>query len=191
MRIATLPSLLLGIPFGYTEPIKGSTHMRLAFFLTAFLLPTMPLQAQTPMTAREYYEELKTANTFVHVKDVYACFRDDDQPSFAVMARGSDVIDEMKRAGVTPTKAVMAGKNELVVETFYKGVSNKTEIFDPVGTDGTDYDVQFDKPFHGRILYSINWATGRYRMMVYALDHRKALPAYEVSGRCEVIHAVK
>jgi hypothetical protein len=44
------------------------------------------------------------------------------------------------------------------------------------------------KPFHARMVYSINWATGRYRLQVYALDRSKFIPAAEGSGQCELIH---
>src|ERR1700722_8631382 len=107
--------------------------------LAIMLLFAAPLQAQKQMTGREYYQELKAANTFIHVKDVYACFRDDDSPSFAVVARGGDVIANMKDMGLPLSKDVLAGKNTLVVETYYKGVSNGVEIFDAVGKGGADY----------------------------------------------------
>jgi len=38
-------------------------------------------------TARDYFNELKAAQTFNHYKDEYICFRDDDVPSFAVVAK--------------------------------------------------------------------------------------------------------
>ena len=145
-------------------------------------------QDKATPSAREYYNELKAANNFSHYKDIYVCFRDDDVPSFVVMGRGSDIIEEMKKVGEAPSKEILQAKNFLFVETYYKGVSNKIELFSPVGKDGTDYDIEFKSPIHGRMVYSISWITGRYRMMLYALDHSKTLPANEDSGKCELIH---
>lgn len=145
-------------------------------------------QGKEPRTARDYFNELKAANNFNHYKDTYVCFADDDVPSFAVIARGSDIIDEMKKVGAVPDKSVLQATSFLFVETYYKGVSNKTQIYEPVGREGTDWDIEFRSPIHGRMLYSINWTTGRYRLMVYALDHSKTMPADDKSGKCEVIH---
>jgi len=148
-------------------------------------------QDKATMTARDYYNELKAANNFNHYSDTYVCFRDDDSPSFAVISRGSDIIQEMKDSGHTPEKAVLLAKNELFVQTYYKGVANSLNPYDSVpGKEGTDWDIEFGKPLHGRIVYSINWKTGRYRMLTYALDSNKTLPADESSGKCELIHPV-
>ncbi len=164
--------------------------MKLAIALLT-LLAVGPLSAQdkTPLTARNYFDELKTANEFKRYKDTWVCFRDDDDtPSFDVISRGSDVIDEMKQAGEPLTKTVLEAKDLLFVETYYKGVSNKTQVYEPVGKDGTDWDIEFGAPIHGRMLYSINWTTGRYRLSVFALDKSKTIPAYSGSGKCELIH---
>lgn len=159
--------------------------------IVALVLLTVPVVAQDkpPMTARDYFNELKAANQFNHYSDTFVCFRDDDSPSFAVISRGSDIIDEMKQAGHTPEKAVLTAKNELFVQTYFKGVANSLVPYDPVpGKEGTDWDVEFGKPLHGRIVYSINWKTGRYRMLTYVLDYNKNVPADESSGKCEPIH---
>lgn len=153
------------------------------------LLSAPFLSAQTPpRTARDYFVELREAKQLNRYADTFVCFAEDDEPSFAVISRGSDIIDEMKKAGATPDKIILQAKDLLFVETYYKGVSNKTEILSPVGKDGTDWDVEFDTPLHGRMLYSLNWATGRYRLFVYDLDKSKATPAAERSGKCELIH---
>ena len=146
---------------------------------------------QTPRSARDYYNELKTANSFNRYKDTFVCFSDDDNPGFAVISRGSDVINEMKKAGVSPEKTILQWKNLLFVETYYKGVSNEAQVYGPLGNDGTQWSIEFSSPLHGRIIYSINWATGRYRMSMYALDLSKAVPAKQVFGKCELIHTVK
>ena len=60
----------------------------------------LAVAVSTPaQTAHDYFQELKAANTFSHYKDEYVCFHDDDVPSFAVIAKGSDVIDMMKKNG--------------------------------------------------------------------------------------------
>ena len=163
--------------------------MRLALFVLALMAAPVLAQHKAPQTARDYFNELKAANNFNHYKDTFVCFRDDDDtPSFAVISRGTDIIQEMKEAGAPLTKTVLQTKDLLFVETYYKGVSNKTEVYEPVGKDGTDWDIEFGSPLHGRMLYTINWTTGRYRLSVFALDHSKTIPAYESFGKCEVIH---
>jgi hypothetical protein len=143
-------------------------------------------------TAREYYEELKAANAFNHYMDEYVCFRDDDVPSFFVMSKADAMIERMRKAGDTPGKELMEAKDFLFVKNFHKGVHvGEPELYQPVGTEGTDFDIEFMKPFHGRMLYTFNWLTVRYRMQLYELDHSKTLPAFEGSGKCELIHTAK
>jgi hypothetical protein len=141
----------------------GESAMRLA--VAALVLvgsaAVSAQQGKEPHTARDYFNELKAANNFNHYKDTYVCFADDDAPSFAVIARGSDIIDEMTKAGAVPDKSVLQAKSLLFVETYYKGVSNKTQVYEPAGKEGTDWDIEFNSPIHGRMLYSINWTTGR------------------------------
>jgi hypothetical protein len=149
-------------------------------------------QEKPALTARDYYKELKDANNFSHYKDICVCFKDDDVPSFTVLARGSEIIDEMKKAGEPSDDTMLKAAKFLFVETYYKGVvSNKTEIYEPVGTDGTDFDTEFGKPFHGKMVYIINWVTGRYRLQVFDLDKNKDVAAGEDSGKCELIHPPK
>ncbi len=100
----------------------------------------------------------------------------------------------MKKAGAAPDKVILQAKKLLFVEMYYKGVSNKTQMYEPVREDGTDWDIEFNAPvrsgvsFHGRMLYSIDWTTGRYSLSVYALDRSKAIPAQQTFGKCELIH---
>jgi len=153
------------------------------------LLLAAPVSAQTkPLTARDYYNELKAANEFKHYSDTYVCFSDDDNPGFAVISRGSDIIDEMKNAKQKPSAALVQEKNALFVNTYFKGVANGLKGYDPVGNDGAEWSLTFSTPLHGKMVYSINWTTGRYRLRVYALDHSKTLPGFEASGKCELIH---
>jgi hypothetical protein len=162
--------------------------MKLAFAVVLMTAVSSSAANDQPHSARDYYNELKAANNFNHYKDTFVCFSDGEAPSFAVASRGSDIIDEMKKAGVSPDKVVVQSKNLLFVETYYKGISNKTEVYEPVGKDGTDWEIQFNTPIRGRMLYSINWVTGRYRLSVYALDHSKTIPAAQTFGKCELIH---
>lgn len=163
--------------------------MRLAIVVLVLMGAAAVFAQDKPLTARDYFNELKAANNFNRYSDTWVCFRDDDSPSFAVMSRGTDILDEMKKVGHTPEKPVLLAKNELFVQTYFKGVANSLDPYDPVpGKEGTDWDIEFGKPLHGRIVYSINWKTGRYRMLTYALDYNKTQPAYESSGKCELIH---
>jgi hypothetical protein len=147
-------------------------------------------QTNSPLTARDYFNELKAANSFSHYSDTFVCFMDNDTPAFAVISRGSDIIDEMKSAGASANKlkTMLPVKSLLFVEKYYKGVGGKMEEYEPVGKDGTEWDAEFTSPFHGRMRYSINWTTGRYRFSVYALDRSKTLAASENFGKCELIH---
>ena len=140
-------------------------------------------------TAREYFKELKEANAFNHYKDEYVCFRDDEVPSFIVAARGDHILEHMRKTGVTPGKETLQAKDDLFVQSYHKGVANSEgELYMHVPKTESDYEIEFMKPLHGRIVYSINWLTGRYRYMLYDLDHSKTLPAYEGAGKCELIH---
>jgi len=167
---------------------RGEKMMKLAVAALALMSAASSLAQNTPRTARDYYNELKAANNFNHYKDTFVCFSDDDTPSFAVISRGSDINEEMKEAGAVPDKTVLQARNLLFVETYYEGVSNKTVVYVPVGRDGTDWDIEFNSPIHGRMLYSINWTTGRYRLSVYALDRSKTIPTAQTFGKCELIH---
>lgn len=149
-------------------------------------------------TARDYFKELKAANTFNHYKDEYVCFRDDDVPSFAVVAKIADIIDHMKNSGDTAgAKDLAAAKGGLIVETYYKGVGNGTNIFELAkredsNGDSKDYSYEFAGKNPGKAVYSINWATGRYVLRVYMYQKSKSIPASgEGSGRCELIHPVQ
>jgi hypothetical protein len=154
--------------------------------------PQQPVQGAPahPQTAREYFTELRDANSFNMYSDKYVCFPDEDQPSFAIVAAVEDTEDEMVRAGNTEgAKTVSKAGSGLFVRTYYKGVaSGEATLYDKVG-DG-EYRIDYDAPLkHGRSVYLINWATGRYRLQVYALDYNKNMPAGESSGKCELIHS--
>lgn len=148
-------------------------------------------------SARGYFKELKQANAFNHYGDEYVCFRDDDVPSFAVVAKIADIIDHMKTAGnKAGVKDLEQAKGGLTVETYYKGVSNGTNVFDAQKSDvqsgdSKDYSYTFARKNPGKILYSINWATGRYRLRIFMYQKSRTIPAAEGSGKCELIHPVQ
>jgi hypothetical protein len=144
-------------------------------------------------TARQYFDELKSANTFTRYKDIYACFRDDETPSFAVVARVSDVIAEMKKGGdATGAKLLAEAKDGLFVQTYYKGVGSEEYLYDFVkknlNDDNKEYQLEFKNPMPGKMTYSINWATGRYLLAVYMFQRSRVVPAAQVGGKCELIH---
>jgi hypothetical protein len=159
--------------------------LRYIFVLLGIALAT-PAQTQT---AHDYFNELKAANAFRRYSDEYVCFRDDEVPSFAVMARGSTMIEHMKNAGLKPIKEILAYKDDVFVQSYYKGVSSgEGSFYTHVSKTGSEYEIEFNSPFHGRAVYSINWLTGRYRYLLYELAQSKTLPSAESSGKCDLIH---
>lgn len=154
------------------------------------------IQSTTAQTARDYFRELKTANSFNHYKDEYVCFRDDDVPSFAIVARGDDVIANKKKAGDSAgARALGPAKNSLFVQTFYKGVGSEEYIYESVKKDvadevNKDYSIEFKSPMPGKMVYSVNWATGRYLLRVFMFQKSRTVPANEAAGKCELIHPV-
>jgi len=157
---------------------------------TLLIASQMPAHTpQTTQTARQYFNEMRDANSFTSGTDKYVCFRDDDVPSFVVVAAAEDVVAQLIQLGKeTAAKDVAKmAQDGLFLRTYFKGVaSGETQIYDKI--DG-DYRLDFDAPLkHGRMVYQINWRTGRYRVKLYALDSSKDVPAYEASGKCELIH---
>lgn len=156
----------------------------LLFILTLMCLAA---SAQTVPTAREYFEELRNANAFNHYGDEYVCFPDKDKGGFAIVARTKD-IEKMAAANNKGTKPKALG-DALIVQPYFKGVSSGQQILDKARKDSDEeWSLEFKSPMHGKIVYRINWITGRYRLLVYALNHSKTLPADEISGKCELIH---
>jgi hypothetical protein len=114
------------------------------------------------------------------------CFPDKDTGSFAVVARTKDI--EKMTAANKGAKPKSLG-DALVVQPYYKGVASSTQVLEKTDKDPDgEWSVEFKSPLHGKIAYRINWITGRYRLLVYALDHSKTVPAEEISGKCELIH---
>ena len=162
-------------------------------FLFLFLAVALSTPAQT---ARDYFKELKAANSFNHYKDEYVCFPDDDIPSFTIIAKGGDVIDMMKKNGETGLKMMLPAKDSLFVKTYYKGVGSEDYLYEPVKKEIADdvnkaYSIEFKGPMPGKMVYSINWATGRYLLRVFMFQKSRTIPAKEGGGKCELIHPVQ
>ncbi len=159
-------------------------------FLLEFIMLAVGVASSQDMTGRDYFNELKTANAFNHFSDEYVCFPDDNGPGFATVAKGADMVaDGMKVPAGTEKERKMFLKS-IFVRTYYKGVPNgDLGVFEPLETEGTAYSLEANKPMHVKMVYSINWTTGRYRLQVYALDHSSTVPAAETSGKCEIIHS--
>ncbi|MFL6437701.1 MAG: hypothetical protein ACJ71Q_08990 [Terriglobales bacterium] len=153
----------------------------------ALVLLMSPMQG-FGQTAREYFDELVKANSLNTYQDEYACFRDDEVPSFAVVSTADSVRSKWKQNGVKIPKGFEKDQG-LFLKTYYKGIANKAKLFDK---DGDEYSLTFNvkdqKNAHMKMVYTINWDTGRYRMRLYELSSSKTMPAYEVSGKCELIH---
>jgi len=160
--------------------------------IVAFLALAFSTPAQT-QTARDYFNELKAANTFIHYKDEYVCFRGDDTPTFAVIAKVNDIIRDMEKvsdaAGVKTTARV---KNDLFVKTYYKGIGSEDYIYEAAKKDQTDdnqeYSIEFKGSSPGKMVYSINWTTGRYLLWVYIFQKSRVVPSADGAGKCELIH---
>jgi len=157
------------------------------------LLCSMSAASAPGQTARDYFNELKAANTLNHYKDEQVCFPDEDVPSFAIIAKVSAVIEDVKKTGNTSSlKKLMRAKDSLLVQTFYKGVASNGYIYDPVKKDQTDehrdYSMEFKSPKPGRMVYSINWTTGRYLLRMYIFQKSRTIPVKEETGRCEPIY---
>jgi len=160
--------------------------MRLLF---GFIMFAVGVAASQDMTGREYFNELKAANVFNHFSDEYVCFHDDNGPGFATMAKGADMVADSMKVPTGTEKERKTFLKSIFVRTYYKGVANgDLGMFEPVGTEGTAYSLEANKPMHVKMVYNVNWTTGRFRLQVYALEHSSTVPAGETSGRCELIH---
>jgi hypothetical protein len=138
---------------------------------------------------RDYFNELRDANGFNHYGDEYVCFPDEDKGNFAVIAKSKDIDKMMAANNTVGAKQKPLGDDTLAVQTYSKGVASGTQLYDKMDKDSDGkWGIEFKAPFHGKMVYSVNWTTGRYRLQVFALDHSKTLPAYEMSGKCELIH---
>lgn len=157
--------------------------------ILAALICILASGAATCQTARSYFNELRDANGLDHYGDEYACFPNDDNGGFSVIAKSKEV--EKKIAANTRTKVEPIGEF-LLVTPYFKGVASDTvQLYEKMDKNSEErWSVEYTAPIHGKNVYLINWSTGRYRFQVYALDHSTTRPASETSGKCELIHAV-
>jgi hypothetical protein len=143
--------------------------------------------AMPQMTARDYYKELRDAGGLNRYKDEYACFADgDDNQMFMLVAKVSDTIAAMKDAHEDHGAEVLESyKKSILIAYVTKGVEGRQWVFEP---EDSDYSMVFETPYPGKMKYSANWTTGRYRLQVY--DKRKSTvnPVMEDTGKCELIH---
>ena len=166
------------------------THSMKRIALVILIVMTASLiRAQATLTARDYFNELKTANAFGRYADEYVCFADKDTGNFAVLGKASDMI----AAGMTMPEGSVSEKKAflgiLFVRNYNKGVAGEVNAYQAVGKGGTSYDIEFNAPLHnGRMVYSVNWITGRYLLQVYAQDRSRTVPVTTDSGKCELIH---
>jgi hypothetical protein len=160
--------------------------------ITLAILIAVPIIAQQPalqatLTARQYFTELRDTNAFNRYADKYVCFPDTDNPGFVIVSAKVDAVDRMARSRDEKGVKLAAKTGEgLFVRTFYKGVETGDIVFYNKVEGG--YRLEFKSPLHGRMVYLINWKTGRYRLQVYDLDTSKVMPSEEISGKCELIH---
>ena len=155
-------------------------------FVTGIGLLMHP-QSAFAQTAQQYFDELLNENAFNHYGDEYVCFPDKDTTAFAILAKTADVERAM---AANHEKPPHFPSDALIVQQYFKGVNNGPRIFLKAETDGTEeWALEFPgPPMHGKVVYMINWISGRYRYLVYALDQSKDLPAGETSGVCRLIH---
>ena len=160
------------------------------FLLILWLLSGYCVQGQT---ARDYFKELKQAGEFLHTPAAqYVCFADSENGNFAVIGKGDYVLDVLASIGTSPkgtTSETKSFRASMLVRTYNHGVANgDVQVYDAGDQKGVDYGIEFTSPIHGKMVYSINWTTGRYLLRIYALDHSKTVPAFFGSGKCELVY---
>jgi hypothetical protein len=169
------------------------TLMKAFSILLLLLIPPMAVEAQSP-TARQYFTELRDAGSLNTYADEYVCFQDSaDSVAFAVVSTTDSIAERMKANGDLEGANLVGKFHGLSVQTYNKGVANgKPILYDAVEGEDGQYQIDFDAPIkNGRMVYLINWKTGRYRLKVFALAKSKDIPVAETAGKCELIHGGK
>jgi hypothetical protein len=138
------------------------------------------------VTAREYYEELKASGGIKSMWK-YACFEDNDQPSFKIMSKVSDIEADAKQSGDSAAVRTMQGReNDLVFDPYNKGIEAGLQFFEQDKADPNAYSRIIKSPFTGKITYTFNWNTLRFRVVV--ISSGKHVPApLDLTGKCELI----
>ncbi len=170
--------------------------MKARFLLVVMLLCLILALSAFAQTSHDYFTELRAANAFNHYKDEYVCFRDDDVPTFMVVAKVSDVIEHLTKAGdAVAAKNMVQIKEGLFLQTYYKGISSEEYFYEPakkgISDENREYSLEFNGKYPGKMVYAINWVTGRYLQRLYMYQKSKTTPAIEGSGKCELIHPVQ
>jgi hypothetical protein len=138
-----------------------------------------------PLTAREYYEELKASGALANWK--YACFDDRESPNFKVMLKVSDVIAEATQSGDKETVQAMHGReNDLVFQPYNKGIAAGLQTFEQDPSDSSAYSQTVQSPIKAKMTYTFNWATLRYRFIMFSTG-KHVPPPLDITGKCELI----
>ena len=165
--------------------------------LVAILALPASGQTPTPVTARDYYNELNTANVFQTYADEYVCFYDDDIPSFAIVAKGEDVLRHMEQTNKSkPSREMMQAKDGLFLKTYYKGLlSGDADWFPRVKEVTGDTTVRYrtvgtmKSGWRLTATYTINWTTNRIWFLVETGSAgERGYSRNERFGKCELIH---
>jgi hypothetical protein len=94
-------------------------------------------QPHSPMTARDYYNELFKAGGLDNFADQYVCFRNDDQPVFFLIADSETLKRYLVSVGGInrlPAKdRAYLDKGLAFVVQYHQGVSNGRDYFDRTG----------------------------------------------------------
>ena len=155
----------------------------------AVLMCVLASGTATAQTARVYFNELRDANAFTHYGDQYVCFPDDGKGGFAVVAKTKDMEKQIAANSKIGAKPKPLSGEFLTVQIYFKGVASDTTLYEKMDKDSDErWSQEIKSPLRGKIIYLINWATGRYRLLVFAFERSKTVPAGEYSGKCELIH---
>lgn len=163
--------------------LQGSP-MRLALWLAIF---SASAGIGAPPTAREYYEELKASGAIKSIWK-YGGFEDNDQPSFKLMSKVGDIEAEAKKSGdIAAVQRMQGRENDLVFDPYNKGIEAGLQFFYQDKAESNSYSMTITSPFKGKITYTINWSTLRFRVLLVSSGKHVPQPL-DVTGRCELIH---
>ncbi len=149
----------------------------------------------TYTTARDYYHEPYEAGGLDNLADEYVCFRDDNVPTFILIAKGEDLKENLTTLGVfsklPPQARSYLDKAPLFYVSYNKGISNGTEYFS-LNDSGDEYIENLGIPEQSSkklmeltVTLRVNWQTLRYKHGI----EKTGVPGllYEETGRCEVV----
>lgn len=150
----------------------------------------------SPKTAHDYYDELYKAGGLDNFADEYACFRDDDVPTFFLIGKSEDMREYLAASGglskLPPEARAYLDKARLFFVSYNQGISNGTEYFS-LNDSGDSYIEKLEMPpdqyspksFRLTVRLRVNWQTLRYKHDI----EKTGVPGflYEETGRCEVV----